>query len=113
MKGLILSGLSSLVLGSFVSPVFASELAMTSNISYSNQASVGPVNLVSLAREGFFTTQGIPSHLELILAVDSGKIDAESLVKGAISAGRLSPDTLNNSAYLSQVQFELSQLDND
>ncbi len=111
MKSLIISGLSSLILSSFISPVLASELAMTSQFKNFNGSSLGPVNLVSLAQQGFFTDQGIPSHLTLGLQIQSGKIDAKTLVKGAIAAGRLSPDTINDDNYLSQVEFELSQLD--
>ena len=113
MKGLIISGLSSLLLGSFISPVMADEVAMASKVQSFNSPSVGPVTLVGLAAQGFLANQGIPSHLELDFAVKSGRIDAESLVQGGIAAGRLAPNTINNSAYLSQVQFELSQINND
>ena len=74
---------------------------------------VSPINLVNHAYGGTFNEQGVPSHIGLSLAIKSGKVDAETLVKSAISAGRLSSETLNNDLYLSAVNFELSQLDND
>ncbi len=114
MKGFIITGLSTLVLGSFLAPVNATEVvAVNSNIEQTKMSYVSPINLVDHAYGGTFTQEGIPSHLGLSLAVKSGKVDAESLVQSAISAGRLSSETLNNDLYLSAVDFELSQLDND
>ena len=114
MKGFIVTGLSTLVLGSFLAPVNATEVvAVNSNIEENPMAYVSPVNLVSHARGGTFNQQGIPSHIGLSLAVKSGKVDAGTLVESAIESGRLSSETLNNSRYLSAVEFELSQLDND
>lgn len=114
MKSLIITGLSSLVLGSFFTPVNANEMMAVNSTFEQNQMSyLSPVNLVSHGRGGTFREQGIPSHIGFSLAIRSGKVDAQSLVKAAIEAGRLSSATLNNSSYLSNVQFELSRLDND
>ncbi|MGK7880365.1 MAG: hypothetical protein AB4060_09740 [Crocosphaera sp.] len=114
MKGFIITGLSSLVLGSFLTPVNATEIvAVNSNIEENRMSYVSPVNLVNHARGGTFSEQGIPGYIRLSLAVKSGQIDAETLVKTAIEAGRLSSEILNNNLYLSAVDFELSQLDND
>ncbi len=114
MKSFIITGLSTLVLGSFLTPVNATEVvAVNSNIEETRMSYVSPVNLVNHARGGSFTEQVIPSHIGLSLAVKSNKIDAETLVESAISAGRLSSSTLDNSRYLSAVEFELSRLDND
>ncbi len=114
MKGLIVTALSSLVIGGFLSPVKATELmAVNSNFQPNTVSYVSPFNLVHHARHGTFSEQGIPSHIGFSLAVKSGKVDALSLVESAIEAGRLSPEILNNSNYLSQVQFELSRLDNN
>ena len=114
MKGFIITGLSTLVLGSFFAPVNATEVvAVNSNIEQTQMAYVSPVNLVNHARGGTFSEQGIPGYISLSLAVKSGQIDAETLVKTAIKTGRLSSEILNNNLYLSAVDFELSQLDND
>ena len=114
MKGVIVAGLSSLVLGGFFAPVNANEtVAVMSRMEQNNTAYLSPVNLVSHGRGGTFSEQGIPGYIRFSLAIKSGKINAESLVNAAIEAGRLSSEVLNDSNYLSNVQFELSQVDND
>ena len=114
MKGLVIAGLSSLVLGSFFAPVNATEtVAVMSTIEQNETAYLSPVNLVSHGRGGSFSEQGIPGYVRFSIGIKTGKINAESLVKAAIDAGRLSSETLNNSNYLSNVQFELSRVDND
>ncbi|MDJ0598335.1 MAG: hypothetical protein QNJ37_05795 [Crocosphaera sp.] len=114
MKGFIITGLSSLVLGSFFAPVNANEIiAVTSTVEQNPITYLSPVNLVSHGRGGTFSEQGIPGYTRFSLGIQSGKVDAESLVQAAVEAGRLSSEALNNSSYLSQVQFELSQVDND
>ncbi len=114
MKSLIITGLSSLVLGSFFAPVNANEvMAVNSTVEQNTMSYLSPVNLVSHGRGGTFREQGIPSHVRFSLGIQSGQVDAQSLVNAAIEAGRLSSEAINNSAYLSSVEFELSQLDND
>ena len=114
MKGLVIAGLSSLVLGGFFAPVNANEtVAVRSNIEQNNTAYLSPINLVSHGRGGTCSEQGIPGYVRFSLGIKSGKVNAESLVKAAIDAGRLSSEALNNSNYLSNVQFELSRVDND
>ena len=114
MKGLIITGLSSLVFGSFFTPVNATEMmAVQSKIEPINVSMISPINLVNHARQGAFSEQGIPSHLGLSLAVKAGKVDATFLVQSAVETGHLSPESLNNSEYLRYVEFELSQLDRD
>ena len=114
MKGVIVAGLSSLVLGGFFAPVNANEtVAVMSIIEQNNTAYLSPINLVSHGRGGTLSEQGIPGYVRFSLGIKSGKVNAESLVKAAIEAGRLSSEALNNSNYLSNVQFELSRVDND
>ncbi|MGK7882384.1 MAG: hypothetical protein AB4060_20125 [Crocosphaera sp.] len=114
MKSLVIAGLSSLVLGGFFAPVNATEtVAVMSTIEQDKTAYLSPVNLVSHGRGGTFSEQGIPGYVRFSLGIKSGTVNAESLVKAAIEAGRLSSETLNNSNYLSNVQFELSRVDND
>ncbi|MDJ0583168.1 hypothetical protein [Crocosphaera sp.] len=114
MKGLVIAGLSSLVLGGFFAPINATEtVAVRSSIEQNNTAYLSPVNLVSHGRGGTFSEQGIPGYVRFSLGIKSGRVNAESLVKAAIEEGRLSSEALNNSNYLSNVQFELSRVDND
>ncbi|MGK7942948.1 MAG: hypothetical protein AB4058_00580, partial [Microcystaceae cyanobacterium] len=69
-----------------------------------------PFNLVGIAYQGFLADQGIPSAKSLIIAVNSGKVTAESLVSAAIAQGRLSPDTINDRSYLLVVERKLDGL---
>ena len=114
MKSLFIAGLSSLVLGGFFTPVNATEtVAVMSSIEQNNTAYLSPINLVSHGRGGTLSEQGIPGYVRFSLGIKSGKVNAESLVKAAIDEVRLSSEDLNNSNYLSNVQFEFSRVDND
>lgn len=110
MKRLMISTLSALVLSSVATPVFAGEMAAISDGKHHVQE-ITPINLVVLADRGFFRDQGIPSGFSLIHAVKTGRIDARNLVEVAIANNRLTPDTLNDTGYLSVVQMELEDLD--
>ncbi|MDJ0731126.1 MAG: hypothetical protein QNJ33_14155 [Crocosphaera sp.] len=82
MKSLIITGLSSLVLGSFFAPVNATEMmAVNSTVEQNKIAYLSPVNLVSHGRGGTFREQGIPGYVRFSLGIQSGKVDAESLVR--------------------------------
>ncbi|MEL4895722.1 hypothetical protein [Crocosphaera sp. Alani8] len=116
IKSLFVTGLSCLTLGGLVAPALASDIAKTSStpgLEYWHGRSLGPQQLVDLGRQGFLNAQGIPSNLGFSTSVKSGKINSQVLVKAGIDAGRLSPNTINNSTYLSQVQSILSYLDVD
>ena len=72
--------------------------------------------------QGYFTNQGIPSNGAFARAVHTGRVSAEDLVQGAISEagtqsviaqGRLSPETINDRAYLNSVESHLNTLNND
>jgi hypothetical protein len=89
-------------------PTLAAEPATTLITQYNYQTP--PTNLVGLASQGYFTRQGIPGSGRLNYAVKTGKVNAIILVKAAIAQGRLSPETLNDSKYLSDVNFALIAL---
>lgn len=109
MKSLIVAGLSALSIGAITIPTMAQEVVARKNHSpLVNQ--ITPVNLVQLGYQGYFKSQGIPSAGRFIMETASGDISAETLVQSAINQGRLSPDTLNDSAYLHIVQTELDSL---
>ena len=63
--------------------------------------------------QGLFEDQGIPSSGSFVTAIRTNKITAEDLVESAISKGRLPESTLNDSAYINQVEFLLDALDKD
>ena len=83
---------------------------MTRNQFMSNtNEQIPPVTLVQLGYQGYFNQQGIPSHESFRFGVKTGKVDAQKLVQSAIDKGRLSRQSLNDSKYLSSVQYELNR----
>ncbi|MBW4528954.1 MAG: hypothetical protein KME18_28000 [Phormidium tanganyikae FI6-MK23] len=71
----------------------------------SSQASA--FHLTFLARDGYLEAQGIPSGNLLSYQVAAGQITVEDIVKAGIQANRVSPDALNDQAYLSAVEYNL------
>jgi hypothetical protein len=71
-----------------------------------------PFNLVSLAYQGEFRTQGIPGFSSFQSGTSSKKITAKDLVKAAIDTDRLSPDTQTDRGYLNAVEQQLSIIHN-
>ena len=67
-----------------------------------------PFNLVSLAYQGEYRTQGIPGFGSFYSAVSSKNIVAKDLVKAAIAANQLSPDARTDRGYLNAVEQQLS-----
>ena len=67
-----------------------------------------PFNLVSLAYQGEFRTQGIPGFSSFQSGTSSKKITAKDLVKAAIDANQLTPDTQTDRGYLNAVEQQLS-----
>ncbi len=59
--------------------------------------------------QGYFQEQGIDSNEHFRFAVKTGKVDAEALVQSAVDKGRLSNESLDDEAYLNDVQFQLHQ----
>jgi hypothetical protein len=67
-----------------------------------------PFNLVSLAYQGEYRTQGIPGFGSFQSATSIKTITAKDLVKAAIDANQLSPDTQTDRGYLNAVEQQLS-----
>ncbi len=95
MKSLIFGSLSMLIM-TITSPL--------------NANAANPVNLVNLARNGYFKEQGIPSYIALKKAVAFNRINGEDLVQAAIEANRISAERLNDSSYVRSVDQELDFL---
>jgi hypothetical protein len=74
--------------------------------------SVTPFNLVFLAFQGFFASEGIPSAQALMNAYQSGKVTPEALIKAAIAMHRLPAETLQDKEYLANVKSQLETLNN-
>jgi hypothetical protein len=67
-----------------------------------------PFSLVSLAYQGEYRMQGIPGFGSFQFTTSSKTITAKDLVKAAIDANQLTPDTQNDRGYLNAVEQQLS-----
>jgi hypothetical protein len=81
-------------------PTMAAKYGMT----------VTPFNLVFLAFQGFFVSEGIPSDQTLGEAYRDGKVEPESLVKAAIKMNRLPANAIQDKDYLDKVKSQLDLL---
>ena len=111
MKRLLVIGISMIAALGISSPLLAQEKVTINSKEASNIIEINPYNLVTGSYQGRFVDQGIPSGGRFLAAVHAKKIDANDLVKTAISAGRLSEDAINDKSYLRHVKFMLNNLD--
>lgn len=112
MKRFILATLSTVLLSTAIAPIVQAQVtpaAPPANAETLGMA-VTPFNLVYLAYQGFFESEGVPKFNGLANGYRQGDITAESLVKVAVSMRRLVPDTVNNQAYLAAVKHQLDSL---
>lgn len=114
MKNLIFGSLSLLLMSAATAPAVRAETtaanpAVSSSIP-SDVTHTTPFNLVTLAYQGYFREQGIPSYAALIVAHQAGRISAEDLVESAIRANKLPSQILNDQGYLNAVEFKLERL---
>ena len=70
-------------------------------------AEVTPHSLVFQGYQGRLKSEGIPGYATFGQAVFLGKVDAETLVKGAIAQGKLDPTMANDESYLNEVRSYL------
>lgn len=101
---------------SFVGSLLVMALAATApvnaqsienNPAENDSYSVSPRQLISLARQGRFENQGIPSHDNFRQGVRSGKITAEELVESAIATNRLGEEVKSDRNYVNTVEKHL------
>jgi hypothetical protein len=117
MKRLLLLGLSTFAAASAM--VSSANAQMTGvdaafpNTSAALGMQVTPFNLVFLAYQGFFESEGISMAGSLITGYDAGRIKAEDLVEAAIKMNRLPAATLSDRNYLSAVTRQLEALTED
>jgi len=114
MKFFILTSFSLLCLS------LAATTSVQAITSISNQSKsiaidpirqITPFQLVSLAYQGMYRSQGIPGFASLIFGYNYRQIKAEDVIKAAIAAKELTPDTLNDRDYVSAVDTQLFSLD--
>jgi hypothetical protein len=112
MKRIILSGLSLLLLSTAAAPAVYAQT--TSEAPPENAETLGmavtPFNLVFLAYQGFFESEGIPKFNQLISDYAAGRVTPEDLVEVAISMRRLPAETMSNRGYLFAVERQLDSL---
>jgi hypothetical protein len=114
MKRTLLTSLSVLMLSVLVTPAANAIPQVESNLqgkqsiamNSAGDSNLSPNTLVSLAYRGEFRDQGIPGYGLL----EPSRVTAESLVKVAIEAGRLSPEVLSDEGYLNVVDVKLKDL---
>ena len=69
--------------------------------------SVTPRQLISLARQGRFKAQGIPSHSNFRSAVRTKRITATELIESAIADNRLPRSVRDNQQYIDTLTSHL------
>jgi hypothetical protein len=69
-----------------------------------------PFELVSLAYQGYFQDQGIPTGSILMNAISAGTLTAQTLIQAAVKANRLPEQTLNDQDYRDALDAQLHQL---
>lgn len=115
MKFLLVGSLSVLLVSAASAPSLRAETAVRQIISNStaNESQLTPFNLVSLAYQGYFRDQGVPSYGALLSGYKSGKITAEELVQSAVKKNRLSSQVLADRGFLRAVEDQLFKLSID
>jgi hypothetical protein len=72
---------------------------------------VTPFELVSLARQGTLSDEGIPSYAALNSRFHQGELHAKDLVEAAVETGRLADAAMNDEEYLASVEMQLESLE--
>ncbi|WP_373540930.1 hypothetical protein [Chamaesiphon sp.] len=85
------------------------SIAMMIAIEPSSQ--ITPFQLVSLAYQGTYRSEGIPGFASLIFGYHYRQITAKDVIKAAIAAKQLTPATLTDRDYVSAVDLQLFSLD--
>ena len=80
------------------------------NSEQSSINQISPANLVESAYRGAFKDQGIASYNTFLTEIREGELTASNLVNSAIAAHKLSPDIVNNSGYMHQINIALQDL---
>lgn len=112
MNRILIGTLSTILLSTIAAPTLADQVTLGSS-SNIDIVEITPFALVTGAYQGRFEDQGIPSSAIFLAKVRSNEITAEDLVNSAISAGRLSENTLYDQSYLNSVESLIDNLDKD
>ncbi|MBE9225204.1 hypothetical protein IQ264_07135 [Phormidium sp. LEGE 05292] len=114
MKRLLLGSLSFLFLSQGITSVAQAQIQATRstipNYTSNLLQELTPFELVTMAYQGYFQEQGIPSYALLVSAHQVGRLRAETLVEAAIRTQKLSPQVLKDQGYLNAVEVQLREL---
>jgi hypothetical protein len=116
MKCKILSSTSVLALCFSIAPIAQAQTPSPTkpvaiilpNIT-SKAVEANAFDLTSLARNGYLQGQGIPSDRQLSWEFETGRITAEDIVKAGVQANRVSPEALNDQAYIRAIEYNLTE----
>jgi len=111
MKRFLIGSAVTVFFATLSPAALAGEVAAVSE-TRTNHHNIQPFNLVQAAYQGQFSEQGISGFSRLVNGYNRSQIEAKDLVEAAIAKGRLSPDTLEDSSYLSAVSLQLQGLSN-
>ncbi len=119
MKRFIIAGLSAVLVSSTIIPAKAQtqvEKLTTYNPVVTNNtftSHLTPFQIVYLAYQGHFRSQGIPGYGSLLSAHQSGKITAKNIVQIAINTNLIPKNILTDKGYLNLVEEQLKGLEQD
>ncbi|WP_373538348.1 hypothetical protein [Chamaesiphon sp.] len=115
MKRLIISSLSIICLALAVTTSVKAEskiehlMKLETTISNNTTSTeITPFELVARGYQGAYRLQGIPGFGSFRTAYATKMITAKDLVKAAIEANQLAPETQTNRDYLNAVDLQLS-----
>lgn len=114
MERFILASLSTVLLSTTIMPAAKAQTQMEKLTTYNPVATnkpftshLTPFDIVSLAYQGNFRSQGIPGYANLLSAHQSGKITAEKIVQIAVNANLIPQSVLTDKGYLNSVEEQL------
>lgn len=102
-----ISVIGSLLVITLAATIPVNAQTVEKNLSDNDSYSVSPRELITLARQGRFKNQGIPSHDGFRQGVRSGKITAVELVESAIASNRLTEEVKSDRNYVNTVAKHL------
>jgi hypothetical protein len=111
MKRLILGSLSFLLFAGITATVVQAQTqainSATSSRALKLATQVTPFELVTMAHQGYFIEQGIPSYMMLVSDYQRGTLSAKDLVEAGIRANKLSPEFSTDRSFLNAVDLQL------
>jgi hypothetical protein len=105
--------LRNLLTGSAAVLLVAIALPGSVRAEKTDKVAYNPFQLVSLAEQGVFAEQDIPSYNALPPAYNTGQLTGLALVEAAVATDRLPQSALRDQAYINAVDSELAHWEID